>query len=208
MLLWKRIFDFLSALILIPIASPFLLYFSYRMWREEERPIFYIAPRMKSPTETFGLIKFRTMANNSDDGVATGGDKLSRITPLGRYLRSRRLDELPQLFNVLKGDISFVGPRPPLRSYVEAYPELYAEVLKSRPGITGLATLKFRHREGEILSKCTTAKETHETYLRRCIPIKARLDLIYQRNYRPCLDYWIIYETLSETFGRKRKRDP
>jgi lipopolysaccharide/colanic/teichoic acid biosynthesis glycosyltransferase len=137
-----------------------------------------------------------------DDAGVTGGDKAARITPLGAKLRRRRIDELPQLWNILKGDMSFVGPRPPLRSYVEAYPDLYGDVLKSTPGVTGLATLKYNKREAKLLAQCATPAETDTVYRTRCIPAKAKLDLIYQRNYRPCLDYWIIWSTLRQIFSK------
>jgi lipopolysaccharide/colanic/teichoic acid biosynthesis glycosyltransferase len=136
-----------------------------------------------------------------DSGVS-GGDKAARITPAGGFLRRTRLDELPQLFNILKGDMSFVGPRPPLRRYVEACPETYAAVLRSRPGVTGLATLVFHRHEERFLAQCATPEETNRVYLRRCIPRKARLDLIYQRRQSLCLDLWILLRTLRGVVRR------
>ena len=102
---------------------------------------------MKAPGVPFHLWKLRTMTVVREDSGVSGGDKAARITPVGRFLRRARLDEIPQLWNVIRGDMSFVGPRPPLRLYVERFPALYAEVLKSRPGITGLATLHFHAHE-------------------------------------------------------------
>ena len=121
---------------------------------------------------------------------------MDRITATGHVLRRYRLDELPQLWNILRGDISFVGPRPPLRHYVEKFPELYAEVLTSRPGITGMATLAFHRREEQLLAPCRTADETEEVYCRRCVPRKARLDLIYAQRRTLCSDVKLMFATV------------
>jgi lipopolysaccharide/colanic/teichoic acid biosynthesis glycosyltransferase len=116
----KRIFDMLCASAVLVLVLPVMAWISYRIWREDDGPILYVAERMRSPAEGFGLLKFRTMTHSGQqDAGVTGGDKSGRITPLGAWLRRRRLDELPQLINIIKGDMSFVGPRPPLREYVE-----------------------------------------------------------------------------------------
>ncbi|RME18413.1 MAG: sugar transferase, partial [Alphaproteobacteria bacterium] len=107
-----------------------------------------------------------------------------------------RLDELPQLWNVLRGDISFVGPRPPDPRYVEMFPELYAEVLKSRPGVTGLATLAYHETEERLLAACKTPQQTEKVYVERCVPRKARLDLIYGRNQTLCFDILLMLHTV------------
>jgi lipopolysaccharide/colanic/teichoic acid biosynthesis glycosyltransferase len=125
-------------------------------------------------------------------------------------LRRWRLDELPQLWNVLRGDMSFVGPRPPLRRYVEAFPELYADVLRARPGITGLATLIYHAEEERLLAPCRTAAETEAVYVRRCVPRKAQLDLIYAARRDLCLDLWIMFATVFRRLpvvpGHPRRR--
>lgn len=203
MTIGKRLFDVFFASLVGLLVLPFLAWTALLIWRQKDGPVFYIAERMNRPNQAFGLIKFRTMAQASaqDQGV-TGGDKSQRITPIGARLRKRRLDELPQLWNIIKGDISFVGPRPPLREYVERFPETYAKVLESRPGVTGLATLVYNKREAALLARCTTAEETDAVYCRLCIPAKAKLDLIYQSRYRPCLDCWIIWRTLRQVSSR------
>jgi lipopolysaccharide/colanic/teichoic acid biosynthesis glycosyltransferase len=157
---------------------------------------------MRSPEHAFQLWKFRTMRVVSDDSGVSGGDKQSRITPTGRFLRRTRLDEIPQLWNVLKGDMSFVGPRPPLRQYVERFPAIYRQVLKSRPGVTGLATLHFHRHEERLLRTCRTPEETNRVYEQRCIPRKAQLDLIYQRRQTLCLDLILILKTIARVLGR------
>lgn len=195
----KRLCDLGLALILTAIlALPFALLLLWLLVRQG-RPLFYVAERMRAPDRGFMLWKLRTMTvAPPGHGGVSGGDKANRISPLGHRLRRYRLDEIPQLWNVLKGDMSFVGPRPPLRSYVERFPALYAQVLKSRPGITGLATLVFYRHEEWLLAHCKTAEETDSAYARRCIPRKARLDLIYQRNRGLCLDFRLMIRTVLQ----------
>lgn len=194
----KRIFDIALALALaLVFALPFAVLLVYLLLAEG-RPMFYVAERMRAPNRPFHLWKLRTMTVADVDSGVSGGDKVSRITPIGRFLRRARLDEIPQLWNVLRGDMSFVGPRPPLRSYVERFPDLYAQVLRSRPGITGLATLYYHRHEERLLAPCETAQKTDDIYCRRCIPRKAHLDLIYQRNQSLCFDMAL----LAQTFGR------
>jgi lipopolysaccharide/colanic/teichoic acid biosynthesis glycosyltransferase len=193
----KRIMDIVLALVIGLLALvPFGVIVVLLL--REGGPVFYVSERMRAPGQAFRLFKFRTMRGAVQNGGVSGGDKLARITPLGRMLRRARLDEIPQLWNILRGDMSFVGPRPPLRIYVERFPDLYAQVLRSRPGVTGLASLHFHGHEERLLAACKTADETDAVYARRCIPRKARLDLIYQRRRTLCLDIAIV----GQTFGR------
>ncbi len=198
----KRLLDIVLALLLLPLAVPVMAVVALALALTQGRPILYGAERMRDPARAFTLWKFRTMRPAAGDSGVSGGDKAARITPAGHLLRRTRLDELPQLFNILKGDMSFVGPRPPLRRYVEACPETYAAVLRSRPGVTGLATLVFHRHEERILARCATPEETDRVYLRRCIPRKARLDLIYQRRRTVGLDLWILARTLGSVARR------
>lgn len=192
----KRGLDIVLALALAVLLAPFIAGIALWILLREGRPVFYVAERMKAPDRPFMLWKFRTMTVTRQDSGVSGGDKMTRITPTGRVLRHTRLDELPQLFNILRGDISFVGPRPPLRHYVEQFPELYAEVLKSRPGVTGLATLAYFRTEERLLAECKTPEETEAVYTRRCVPAKARLDLIYARNRNICYDLRLMVATV------------
>ena len=200
----KRAFDIALALVgVIIFVVPGLL-IAITLLVSQGRPICYRSERMKTPGDSIQLWKFRTMRGAAlNDGVS-GGDKTARITQVGQVLRRTRLDELPQLWNVLRGDISFVGPRPPLRQYVERFPQLYARVLQSRPGITGLATLVYHAREERLLAACTTAVETDAVYVAFCIPRKARLDLIYQRKQSMRLDISLLVKTVSRLFKRGR----
>lgn len=196
MTVFKRVFDFSSALVIATLVGPIFLLVVMLILIKDGRPIFYISERMKSTTTSFNLIKFRTMQPMAGDSGVSGGDKTNRITRTGTFLRRTRLDELPQLWNVLIGDISFVGPRPPLRQYVERYPEIYEQVMKSRPGITGLASIHFSAHEERLLSRCSSSDETDDVYRRICIPRKAHLDLIYQRNRTLCFDVVLMFRTV------------
>ncbi|HEY9038440.1 MAG TPA: sugar transferase [Roseovarius sp.] len=193
---FKRFFDIISAVVLGTVLLPVMVVVAMMILLRDGRPIFYVAERMKTPTQGFGLIKFRTMRPATGDSGVSGGDKHSRLTRTGGMLRAKRLDELPQIVNVLKGDISLVGPRPPLRLYVERFPDIYARVLESRPGITGLATLYFHQHEDYLLARCRDAAETDRVYATRCVPRKAVIDLIYQRNRSFCYDWEIMLKTV------------
>lgn len=200
----KRLFDLALALVLVAVlAVPFAALLAVLL-ATEGRPLFYRAERMRAPGRPFRLWKLRTMRPAASDGGVSGGDKAARVTRAGRVLRASRLDEVPQLWNVLRGDMSFVGPRPPLREYVERFPDLYARVLQSRPGITGLATLVYHRAEERLLAPCRDAAETDAVYARRCVPRKARLDLIYQRNRTLCLDAVLLGRTVGRVLPRLR----
>jgi lipopolysaccharide/colanic/teichoic acid biosynthesis glycosyltransferase len=196
----KRIFDLFFVSLLLVILAPVLgALLLWLLWKEG-RPLFYVAERMKGVDQPFMLWKLRTMTVVEADSGVSGGDKVARITPTGAWLRRRRLDEFPQLWNILKGDLSFVGPRPPLRQYVQAYPGIYAEVLKSRPGVTGLASITYHRHEDALLARCATPEETDAVYGRICVPAKARLDLIYQRNQNMCYDFDLVFQTIGNLF--------
>ena len=201
----KRALDLILALALSVLLAPVIAIIALVILLRDGRPVFYVAERMKAPGQPFNLWKFRTMRVVRQDSGVSGGDKSGRITATGRFLRRTRLDEMDQLLNVLRGDISFVGPRPPLRRYVEQFPELYGEVLKSRPGITGLATLAYHRTEERLLADCATPEETEVVYTRRCVPAKARLDLIYARNRNICYDIKLMAATVIRRISLHRR---
>lgn len=201
----KRIFDlaavaFLGSILLVPFAG-LLIYLLLR----EGRPVFYVSERMKGVGKPFMLWKLRTMRPAAVDSGVSGGDKRDRVTPMGAWLRKYRADEIPQLWNVLKGDMSFVGPRPPLRLYVERFPELYAEVLQCRPGVTGMATLYFHHHEEVLLRPCRSPQETDFVYSTRCVPRKAKLDLMYRDKQSVCFDMVLMTETVRRVVTKRRR---
>ncbi len=175
------------------------------------RPFFYVSERMRTPDQAFRLYKIRTMrpVAPEEEQTVLCGLQARRVTPIGAVLRRTRLDELPQIINVLKGDLRFIGPRPPLRRYVEAYPDLYRRVLgETPPGITGLATVTVHRREERLLSACRDPAEADRVYRERCIPVKARLDLIYRRNRGIALNAIILFRTLSRLSARTGRRRP
>jgi lipopolysaccharide/colanic/teichoic acid biosynthesis glycosyltransferase len=200
----KRLFDIVLALILTVLLALPVLVLSVVLWRLQGLPVFHRSERMRTPTQSFRLCKFRTMTVVPNDSGVSGGDKDGRITPLGHLLRRTRLDEVPQLWNILRGDMSFVGPRPPLGAYVRQFPALYARVLVSRPGLTGLATLHFHRHEARLLARCRTPAETDAVYARRCVPRKARLDLIYQGRRTLALDARLLAATVAQALRRPR----
>lgn len=200
----KRLLDLFFALLLVGLLGPVMLGLLAWLWIKQGRPLFYVAERMKTADQPFMLWKLRTMTVVDADAGVSGGDKAQRITPQGAWLRARRLDEFPQLWNILRGDLSFVGPRPPLREYVERFPEIYREVLKSRPGVTGLATIVYHKHETALLERCATPEETDAVYARSCVPRKARLDLIYQKHRNICVDFDIVFQTIGNLIRRGR----
>lgn len=193
----KRAFDIIMALVILAIMAIPAAFIAAYLLACQGRPIVFRSERMKTPSQSFLLLKFRTMLPATADEGVSGGNKTTRITKAGRFLRRTRLDEVPQLWNILRGDISFVGPRPPLRIYVERFPQLYTKVLQNRPGVTGLATLVVYKREERLLAKCTTSAETDAVYSGRCVPLKARVDLIYQQKQTLLLDIIILARTIS-----------
>ncbi|WGT48815.1 sugar transferase [Thioclava nitratireducens] len=192
----KRLFDLTLAMLALPMVVPLIALVWLIIAMVQGRPWFHGGERMHSPTRSFRMWKFRTMAADPGDYGVSGGHKAGRITPLGRLLRRCHADELPQIWNVLRGDMSFVGPRPPLREVVERFPALYAQVLTSPPGITGLASVQFAAKEARLMASCRSAEEARRIYDRVCVPQKARLDLLYQRRASCWLDLALIWQTL------------
>ena len=201
-----RIFDVGVTLIIAAVfAAPFLLVLALHVV-VMGRPYFHPSERMRGPKQPFVLWKLRSMRPATDDAGVSGGNKAARIPRWGRFLRASRMDELPQLWNVLRADMRLVGPRPPLRQYVDRFPHLYARVLQRPPGITGLGTLVFYRHERRLLSGCQTAAETDAVYARRCVPRKARLDLIYHGGQSPLLDAAILFWTAAALVRRRAPR--
>lgn len=190
----KRIFDFICAVIvLILIALP-LIVVSILIKLTMPGPIFFIQDRVGKNGRLFRLIKFRTMrvADGKSKGSFDAGDS-SRITPLGNFLRKTKIDELPQLLNVLKGDMSLVGPRPEVKIWTEVYPEQWAIVHKVKPGITDEASITFRNEE--VILK--NASNPTETYKNQILPQKLALYIQYVHNQSFLGDFKIILRTIG-----------
>ena len=203
----KYSFNLFICACILPILLPIILIIGAVVLIYDGRPIFYISERMKTPTRSFNLYKFRTMVSDENNSGVTGGDKSIRITRTGHFLRKMRLDELPQIFNVLRGDIGFIGPRPPLREFVDLFPETYQEVLKSKPGISGLASIFYSKHETRLLGSCVSATESTEVYCRRCVPRKAKIDLIYQRHQSVCFDLYLMALTIYVVVRNLKNKD-
>ena len=193
----KRAFDIVVSFLGLVLLSPLLLFIAILVIVDSKGGIFFIQQRVGMNGDLFNLIKFRTMAINSEKGSSlTIGGKDSRITRVGYYLRKFKIDELPQLFNVLKGDMSIVGPRPELQKYVNMYNESQMEVLKIRPGITDLASIKYRN-ESELLF---ASSNPEEFYVSKLMPEKLKLNKEYMANSSFLGDMRIIFKTFIAIF--------
>ncbi len=190
----KRFFDIFGAIIGITILFPLLLFIAIWIVIDTKgNPLFY-QQRVGKNNTNFTIFKFRTMHNNAQQqGALTLGDKDPRITTSGVFLRKYKLDELPQLFNVLFGSMSFVGPRPELRKYVDLYSESDKNILTLKPGITDYASIIFRN-EAELLK---AAKNPDNYYIKHIIPEKIKLNKLYLANNNILIDFKIIIKTLK-----------
>jgi lipopolysaccharide/colanic/teichoic acid biosynthesis glycosyltransferase len=188
----KRIFDITASLIGLILLSPFLIAISFFISLTMPGPILFRQQRVGKNRRIFNLNKFRSMSvkKGSEKGHFDIGDK-SRITKLGRILRKFKLDELPQLFNVLVGDMSLVGPRPEVQKWTDVYPEKWDTVLKVRPGITDNASIVFRNEE-EILANSTNPEQTYEFEI---LPKKLDYYIDYVNNNSFRGDITIIFRT-------------
>ena len=189
-----RLFDiFFSALGLIILSPIFVvLYLLIRI--ESKGGAFYVQERVGKNGKPFGLYKFRTMRIGSDsEGLLTIGNHDNRITRIGYFLRKTKIDELPQLLNVLKGDMSLVGPRPEVRKYVDLYTDEQRKVLSVRPGITDYASIEYAD-ENELLSK---ADDPDRVYIEEVIPNKLKLNMKYLEHYTITEYFKIIFLTFK-----------
>lgn len=191
----KRIFDIIFSLIGIILSFLFLLIFSILIKLESPGPAFYKGERAGKDGKNFKMLKFRSMVLNADKigGPSTSGDD-PRLLKIGKFLRKYQLDELPQFINILRGDMSFVGPRPEVPSEVERYNKEDREtILSVRPGLTDLATLENIHEEETLEG----AKDPHEAYRRLIQPKKIKLAKEYINSRSFWLDIKIILKTLK-----------
>lgn len=191
----KRLFDIITSIIGIIILSPILLLISLLIIFESGFPILYKQKRVGKENKDFFLLKFRSMNKGADKkGLLTIGEKDSRITRVGYYLRKYKLDELPQLLNVLTGNMSIVGPRPEVRKYVDLYSDEQKKVLSVKPGITDYASMEYTN-ENEILAKST---EPEQLYIEEVMPKKLFLNQKYIQEMGLITDIKIIFKTISK----------
>jgi len=160
-------------------------------------PVFYGQTRIGRFGKPFRIWKFRSMVVNADKlGVPLTKEEDPRITWIGRFLRKSKLDELPQLWNVLVGDMSFVGPRPEMEKYVDRYTPEQRAILEFKPGITDMATMLFRNEEVLLRG----AGDVEAFYLRYCLPRQIELNLQYAQRASVLQDIWLIIQTLCPSW--------
>ena len=189
----KRIFDFICSLGCLIVLSPILFISILLIWLEDRKSPFYIAPRVGLNGKMFKIIKLRTMVIDAEKyGVHSTAADDKRITRVGKILRKYKLDEMLQLVNVVKGEMSMVGPRPQVAWAVESYSEEEKKVLLNmRPGITDEASIKFRN-EGEILKG---SSDPDKDYFKKIHPEKIRLSMAYAKNMSLGVDLKILFRT-------------
>jgi lipopolysaccharide/colanic/teichoic acid biosynthesis glycosyltransferase len=189
----KRIFDLICSTLGLIVLSPVLLVIAIRIKTGTDGPVFFKQIRVGERSKEFEILKFRTMVVDAEKlgrQITVGND--SRITKIGAFLRKYKLDELPQLINVFKGDMSLVGPRPEVPRYVKLYNEEQIRVLEVKPGITDLASIRYRD-ENDLLGE---VENPDEFYINTIMPDKLALNLEYINKNNIFLDIYIILKTI------------
>ena len=188
----KRIFDIVASGIGLILLSPLFVILAIWIQCDSIGPVFYKQVRVGRNNMDFQLFKFRSMRVGSDKkGLITVGGHDPRITRSGYYIRKYKLDEFPQLINVFKGDMSLVGPRPEVRKYVDMYTEEQMHVLDVRPGITDLASIRYRN-ENELLER---VNDPDKYYVEVIMPDKLRINLEYVARHSFTFDIRLIFQT-------------
>jgi lipopolysaccharide/colanic/teichoic acid biosynthesis glycosyltransferase len=189
----KRLFDIVMSFIGLILLSPIFLVIAIWIKLDSKGPVFYKQTRVGKDGKDFKIFKFRSMRQGSDkQGLITVGGRDPRVTKSGYYIRKYKLDEFPQLINVFLGDMSIVGPRPEVRKYVDLYTEEQLKVLSVRPGITDIASIKYRN-ENELLEK---AEDADKMYIEIIMPDKLKYNLEYINKKSFIYDVRLIFVTL------------
>jgi len=197
----KRLFDIFISLLGLVILSPILLTFMYLVYRQDKHSPFYVAPRVGKNGVMFKMLKLRSMSVNADkSGVDSTSVDDIRITPIGHKIRRYKLDEFTQLWNVLIGDMSLVGPRPNVLSDTNLYTDIEKGLLTVRPGITDFSSIVFSD-EGDILEGM---KDPDLAYNQLIRPWKSRLGLSYIKNQSLFLDFQLILYTVIAIISKQR----
>lgn len=199
----KRIFDLIFTVPGLIVLLPFFVLIALWIKLDSKGPVFYLQERVGRYGETFKIYKFRTMVKNADKigGAITIGDD-PRITKVGRFLRKYKIDELPQLINVLKGEMSLVGPRPEVIKYVNLYTSEQREVLNLIPGITDPASIKYRNENILLAASRDTYEASYDpeqVYIQEIMPDKIRINLEYASRATILTDFQIVVKTI---FGK------
>jgi lipopolysaccharide/colanic/teichoic acid biosynthesis glycosyltransferase len=196
----KRLLDIFVSFTGLTIFSPILLVVCLLVWKQDFQSPFYIAPRVGKDGQIFKMVKLRSMVVNADkSGVESTSSSDTRITPIGKFIRSYKLDELTQLWNVLKGDMSLVGPRPQTQAGVDVYTEMERHLLDIRPGITDISSIVFAD-EGEILKNSSNPDLDYDILIR---PWKSRLGLLYVNKHSLILDLQLVLITVATILNRE-----
>lgn len=197
--MFKRLFDITSSMIGLILISPLFIVLMILISLESKGGPFFKQVRVGRHNKDFKIFKFRTMFVGSDKkGLLTLGDKDNRVTNVGYFLRKYKLDEFPQLINVIKGDMSVVGPRPEVRKYIDILSEEDKRLLSVRPGITDYASIKFVN-ESEVLKN---SSDPEKTYLEDILPEKVKLGLEYAEKANLATDLKIIFITIARIIGK------
>lgn len=200
----KRVFDFVLAFLGLILLAPGLLVCAILIKASSSGPVFYRGERVGLSGKIFRTCKFRSMVTDAEHRGGTSTHETdARITGIGSFLRKFKLDELPQLINVLIGDMSFVGPRPEVKKFVDMYTLEERIILTVRPGITDWSSIKF-HNEGEVIAASGIA-DADEAYTKLIRPEKLRLQMKYVRERTLWIDIKIVFDTLAILF---RTRTP
>ena len=198
-LFFKRVFDIVVSFIMIIILSPVFLIIAVLIKADSKGPVFYRQVRVTTNNRDFRIFKFRTMVTDADKKgslVTVGND--SRITKVGEKIRKVRLDELPQLFNIFVGDMSFVGTRPEVRKYVDTYTDEMKATLLLPAGVTSLASIKYKD-EDEILEEHIKAGESaDEAYINEVLPEKMKYNLEAIKNFSFLGEIGLMFKTVFE----------
>ncbi len=193
----KRVFDIVFSFLGLLALLPLFILISILIIIDSKGEIFYRQVRVGKNNKDFKILKFRTMRPNSDkSGLLTVGSKDNRVTKIGYFLRKYKLDELPQLINVFIGDMSFVGPRPEVRKYVDMYDQKQVHVLSLRPGITDYASIEYSN-ENDLLSM---SDNPEQTYINEIMPAKLSLNLKYIEEKGIKTDIKLIFKTIAKIF--------
>lgn len=199
----KRVFDILLSSLALILLSPFILLISIAIASKDGTPVLFHQERIGRHGKPFKLVKFRTMRKDAERmGRISIGERDPRVTDIGHWLRQRKLDELPQLWNIWKGEMSIIGPRPEVAEYVALYDERQREVLKVRPGLSDPASLAY-FEESRILA---AAEDPNKAYIEEVMPAKLEMNLNYIDKAHLGTDLRIITQTMARIFRSNPER--
>lgn len=197
-LVLKRITDLIFAVILLVVLIIPIIIIAVAVKFTSKGPVFYRQVRVTTYGRKFKILKFRTMVENADKiGSLVTTDSDSRVTKVGRFLRKYRLDELPQIFNVLSGSMSVVGTRPEVTKYVEQYKPEYLATLLIPAGITSLASIMYKDEEKLLKSE----QDVDKVYIEKILPEKMKYNLQYTENFGFRSDFKLMFKTVKEVFS-------